>query len=258
MIPFKFRSEKSYALVQYELADKLIIPIFGKENLKNKKILDLGCGQGGATNALADCSALCIGLDLGNKFIKLNNKANFTQANAHHIPFKDDSFDIIIMQDILEHVKGTEQMLKEAKRVLKDKGTIYATFPPFYFPYAGHLWNLTSKIKYVPFAHLLPKKVLYPMIRGSKSIGIFTPEQIINDQETFSRLTIQQFEDHCKKLRLKLMRRTMKLNFTSFDMKLAVLTKAYKKMNFLYHIPLIRELLIPFTLYLIENEKQDN
>jgi len=256
MIPFKFRSEKNYALVQYNIAKDTVIPMLRMStSLENSVVLDLGCGQGGATDALTNHSELCIGLDIAGKFVKLNQRTKFVQANAHFLPFKDNSFDIIVMQDVLEHVRGTERLLKEIKRVLKKKGLIYATFPPFYFPYAGHLWNLSSRVRYLPFAHLLPKGILYPIIRSSKNIGIFSPEQIINDQETFSKLTIHRFESCCKRLNLKINLRTMKLTFTAFDMKLAILTRLYKRMNFLFHIPLMRELLIPFTLYLIENEK---
>jgi len=42
---------------------------------------------------------------------------NFVQGDAHNLPFKDKSFDVSIMAEILEHVDDPVQCLKEARRV---------------------------------------------------------------------------------------------------------------------------------------------
>lgn len=49
--------------------------------------------------------------------------------DAHHIPFKDDSFDLVIAQAVLEHVLDPFQCVKEIHRVLKPGGMIYAETP---------------------------------------------------------------------------------------------------------------------------------
>jgi ubiquinone/menaquinone biosynthesis C-methylase UbiE len=41
----------------------------------------------------------------------------FVQGDAHHLPFKGQSFDVVVISDVLEHVVDPRQVLQEAKRV---------------------------------------------------------------------------------------------------------------------------------------------
>ena len=49
--------------------------------------------------------------------------------DAHSIPFKDDSFDGVIVQAVLEHVVDPQQCVEEIHRVLKKDGLVYAETP---------------------------------------------------------------------------------------------------------------------------------
>lgn len=50
-------------------------------------------------------------------------------ADAHAIPVKDNTFDLVIIQAVLEHVISPEVVVKEIKRVLKVNGMVYAETP---------------------------------------------------------------------------------------------------------------------------------
>lgn len=58
-------------------------------------------------------------------------------ADAHHLPFKDGSFDAIWIQAVLEHVLEPEVVVGELHRVLKDDGLIYADTPFMQQVHAG-------------------------------------------------------------------------------------------------------------------------
>jgi len=49
--------------------------------------------------------------------------------DGHHIPFMDETFDLVIFQAVLEHVLDPYKCVKEAHRVLKRDGLVYATTP---------------------------------------------------------------------------------------------------------------------------------
>ncbi len=50
-------------------------------------------------------------------------------CDAHNIPFRDDSFDGVIVQSVLEHVVDPWQCVEEIHRVLKEDGVVYAETP---------------------------------------------------------------------------------------------------------------------------------
>jgi SAM-dependent methyltransferase len=49
--------------------------------------------------------------------------------DGHHIPFENETFDLVIYQAVLEHVADPYQCVKEAHRILKSDGLVFATTP---------------------------------------------------------------------------------------------------------------------------------
>ena len=68
-------------------------------------------------------------------------------CDAHEIPFKEESFDLIIAQAVLEHVLDPFLCVREMHRVLKDKGLIYAETPFMQQVHGG-------KYDFLRFTHL--------------------------------------------------------------------------------------------------------
>lgn len=81
-----------------------ILPRF--VDLKNARILEIGCGEGRLTWKYAAPSSSTIGLDPDHSALRvaradsphdLQNKVRFTQATARQIPFRKETFDIAIL-----------------------------------------------------------------------------------------------------------------------------------------------------------------
>jgi len=105
---------------------------------KSLKILDIGCGDGVLSWKLFNQTKSKItGVDTDEHSLKFarkeiqkrNARANFIKANAHKLPFKNNSFDVIIATEIIEHLEKPQIMLREIKRVLKPKGQVIITTP---------------------------------------------------------------------------------------------------------------------------------
>ncbi len=96
--------------------------------LKDKKVLDLGCGKGRLAKILIGKGASVTGVDLSEKLLEVASRnvigANFIVGSATELPLADDSFDFIICVEVLEHVPNYKKAVEEMMRVLKKNGKI--------------------------------------------------------------------------------------------------------------------------------------
>ena len=141
---------------------------------KEIKILDHGCG--GAMTVLflvskgyhnvwgvdiSDTALFKLNSKKINKILKVITGQSLLKVRTYDgkkIPFKDNFFNIIFSQQVIEHVqeKFLKYYLAEEKRVLKEKGFIFHQIPHRLVPYEGH----TKKW----FIHWLPNKVYYYLL----------------------------------------------------------------------------------------------
>lgn len=99
------------------------------------KVLDVGCGAGFLSNALALQNLKVTGVDLSEESLKVAAKYDSTKtvyyqtADAYALPFADATFDVLTAMDFLEHVERPNEIIKEFSRVLKPNGLfIFHTF----------------------------------------------------------------------------------------------------------------------------------
>jgi 2-polyprenyl-6-hydroxyphenyl methylase/3-demethylubiquinone-9 3-methyltransferase len=126
------------ALLRAESKAKLPWVLKEIQNLDSnsrQEILDVGCGGGFLSNALAEKGFLVTGIDLSEESLKVakahdkTGSINYVPADAYHLPFPDQTFDVVTAMDFLEHVERPEDVVKECARVLRPGGIfIYHTF----------------------------------------------------------------------------------------------------------------------------------
>ena len=127
------------ALLRHESKTKLPW-VVEKINLHFKstapnRILDIGCGGGFLSNALAETGFQVTGIDASPESLRVaqahdsTKTVQYLEADAYKIPFPDQSFDVITAMDFLEHVEHPELVVKEVSRLLKPNGLfIFHTF----------------------------------------------------------------------------------------------------------------------------------
>lgn len=108
------------------------------DDIKNKRILDIGCGFGWfELNAIKRKAKHIIGIETTNNDLKTakksikNDKVSFQIGSALKLPFKDKSFDTVVSWEVLEHIpkNGEKRMFQEVHRVLKPNGIFYLSTP---------------------------------------------------------------------------------------------------------------------------------
>jgi SAM-dependent methyltransferase len=132
----RFRSEADYHRLQ-TYQGSLVIDYLEKQGirLRDTRVLDLGCGRGGYSDALSDAGARVVSIDLKPPQQGLPALA---LADAVRLPFASTSFPIVFCASLIEHVPNPARLLAEIYRVLTADGSAYLSFPPFYTPVGGH------------------------------------------------------------------------------------------------------------------------
>lgn len=123
------------------------------------RILDYGCGQGLAVKMLRDAGFDCCGCDA---FVQVGKPPRehlldpawfgtvIRDMPEGRIPFAAEAFDIIVSNQVIEHVENLELTLAELHRVLKPGGRILSVFPHKAVWREGHCG--------VAFLHWFPKR----------------------------------------------------------------------------------------------------
>jgi SAM-dependent methyltransferase len=132
----RLRSEVDYLQFQAYQASLVVDYLIERGvELHDVMVLDLGCGYGGYSHALADAGAEVISIDLRPAPLPLPTLA---VADAVQLPFATGSFPLVFCASLIEHIPEPGQLLAEIHRLLSDDGKSYLSFPPFYSPVGGH------------------------------------------------------------------------------------------------------------------------
>ena len=121
----------------------------------SKTILDIGCGHGGGTIFLGVVGAKkVVGIDLNylhleyaNEFLKIQQNrlgiplpVEFLEMNAYNMSFKENSFDLIIVDSGFEHFMKPDKVLEQSYKVLRPGGNlIVPMFSSILSKYGLHL-----------------------------------------------------------------------------------------------------------------------
>ncbi len=134
-------------------------------------MLEVGCGTGIVSLSIAPHAGEVVGVDLSPKMVALaqakaenENRQNLTfrQADAYELPFDDESFDMVLLTNLLHVVAEPSKVIKEAQRVLRPEGILASVTDCMAEPAPFRVWVQTlglrilkrlGAIKYFHFYH---------------------------------------------------------------------------------------------------------
>jgi len=107
--------------------------------IKNKIVLDIASGEGYGSNLVSEYAEYVYGVDIDDETIqkaqKKYKKTNleFILGSAASIPLEDNSVNVVVSFETIEHHNQHNQMLEEVKRVLKPDGLFIVSTPDKHF-----------------------------------------------------------------------------------------------------------------------------
>ena len=148
----QFADEFDSRVNVYDLQKRLSI-VFGRllkpDEVVGRTLLDVGCGTGWFSASACKWGARVTSLDLGERLLaKVAQKCDSDRivGSILELPFRDQTFDIVVCSEVIEHTVDPLQALEELQRVLRTGGILALTTPNRLWKFAIYIAN-TLKLR---------------------------------------------------------------------------------------------------------------
>jgi SAM-dependent methyltransferase len=145
--------------------------------LEDAWILDVGCGIGTYVRRFRDLSPHVFGVDVSADRLAEAKLPGLVAAQGEHLPFRDDTFDVLVFNEVIEHVRDDRRTLEDAMRVLRPGGHVVIYAPNRLYPFETHGIYVRDRYRFgnVPFVNYLPHRYrdrLVPHARVYSHLGM--------------------------------------------------------------------------------------
>lgn len=115
---------RSEHFARYRFAEPLAV---------GRRILDAGCGTGYGADLLAATGAEIHALDRDSEAVRHAQKAHprlrLVRGDCTSLPFRDRSFDLVVAFEVIEHLPGWDDLIRESARILRPSGVFLVSTP---------------------------------------------------------------------------------------------------------------------------------
>lgn len=185
---------------RYELEPEILMfAEFDKH--KNQKVLEIGLGLGSDHQKWAEAGAILYGVDLTTRafehtkrrFELLGLHSELQVADAEHLPFPDNFFDVVYSWGVLMCTPDTSGAIREVYRVLKPGGVAKIMLYHKYSMVGYMLWTRYALLRGHPFKPLIDIYMNYLESPGTKAYSTKEAHNLFKD---FSVENISTFLTH--------------------------------------------------------------
>src|SRR3989344_3575710 len=131
-----FEAEKNHWW--FKVRRNIVLSILKKYNIsKTAKIFDFGCGSGYTVSFLQSEGYNAHGSDVSNEAIEYGKSKGIKNLLVNRlgdeIDYPENSFDVILALDVVEHIEDDIRILNSINKVLKTNGMAIITIPAYQF-----------------------------------------------------------------------------------------------------------------------------
>ncbi len=164
-------------------------------DIAHAQILDLGCGVGEYIRAMSDLNGNCLGIDLEIKRLReaqsrekrsgraRESRADFVAAASERLPLKANCFDLVLLNEVIEHVDDDCLTLEEVARVLKIGGHCVLFAPNRGYPFETHgiWWRGKYIFGNIPLVNWLPTRLRNRLVPHARIYNHYGFEDLVDE-----------------------------------------------------------------------------
>jgi SAM-dependent methyltransferase len=126
--------------------------------IEGLRMLDVGCGIGTYVRHLQEFSSEVYGIDVSPKRLSVNAMPGLVAGVGEQLPFKPESFDLVLLNEVIEHVEDDVRTIEECVRVLRDGGYLVIFAPNRLYPFETHGVQIGKRYIFgnIPLVNYLP------------------------------------------------------------------------------------------------------
>lgn len=201
-------TQKDYAPVQMNFF-RNILKDLGINITPQTCVLDFGCGEGWVVYSFRKQGVKAYGVDIFSYCEEATQRCQeehlasadenvfrMMDMNDYRIPFDDNTFDVVISDQVFEHVQNYPEALAEIKRVLKPGGCGLHVIPSRYNPIEGHVFiplaTIVRNRPYLAFWALLGVRNEYQRGLGWREVAKLNYEYLRSSTTYYSKPKIRR------------------------------------------------------------------
>jgi SAM-dependent methyltransferase len=263
----RFRSEYDYAVFEYWRSAKVLAYLESSGVTRFDRVLDDGCGGGGMCVSFAEEARSVIGIEPGNRFRDVGTRlaaekgvpnVTFAYGDGTALPFRKDTFDLVLSHSVIEHVANPLEYLKEARRVLAPGGAMLLNTAPYLSSPGSHLPKYRVPFP-LPLHLIVGRKAAFAAARwtgrnkphwfdidsqGSSFVSA-ARDGITKSDDLLYRATVRNLRGHIREAGLKPRREDLAIS------RLVTRNLPARLAQSIPDIPLVRDILVTNMEYLL-------
>lgn len=173
---------------RYELEPE-ILSFAGFDKHRNQKVLEIGLGLGADHQKWAEAGAILYGVDLTKRAVEHTNRrfkllglhSHLQSADAEHLPFPDEFFDVVYSWGVLMCTPDTPKAIREVYRVLKPGGIAKIMIYHKYSMVGFMLWLRYALLIGRPFKPLIEIYMNHLESPGTKAYSVKEARVLFKD-----------------------------------------------------------------------------
>lgn len=173
----RFRTYDQYALAKYDITLRWLKAC---GSLQGTKLLNVGCGAGLFNRLAAQAGARVVGIepDCASLDLAREEAAGYDIELRHGDVFSiktDEQFDVIVIHDVLEHIKDDERVLEYLSQLLSEEGRVVISVPALPILFGFHDENLGHYRRYTKYTLARVMRAHFTLVRSRYFGASFVP-----------------------------------------------------------------------------------